>query len=187
MPITAALRYVRGPGNSRWHRPRSGYQHPNGRVCVNFWCGPYGSDGPGIDRLLYVDEVPAGEPVCGTCVGRALGAGQDEVPPPLPKLRFDPRWVTPPARCPGSRSRTLWVAIPGGHHNIGRCLACDLIVPIRVVGRGYNAWGGGPTNHTPGPGLIEPCPFHAWNRVDVRDGVVGCACGWPPVPDEAVA
>jgi hypothetical protein len=148
-------------------------------VSINYWCGPGTSDGPGIDRLLYVDELPPSEPACGTCVGRALGAGQDEVPPDLPPLRFDPRWLKPPATCPGSRSRTLWEPLPNAHWNVGRCLVCGDIVGVRVVGTGYNAWGAGPINHPPGRALAGPCPFDAWNRLSLRNGQVACACGWP--------
>lgn len=179
LPINSARRYVRGAGNSRWHRVRSGAQYPTGRVVLNYWCGPGAHDGPDLDRLLYADELPPLEPACGTCVGRALGAGQDAVPADLPPLRFDPRWLQPPAKCPGSRSRTLWAPIPNGGHNVGRCLVCADVLAVRVVGRGYDAYGAGPVFHPPGRGLVGPCPFDAWNRLTVKGDRVGCACGWP--------
>ena len=179
MPLTRARRYVRGPGNSRWHRVRSGYQWSTGRVTLNYWCGPFAQDAPGRNSLQYRDRLPAGEPACGTCVGRALGAKQDEQPADLPPLVFSPLWVKPPAICPGSRSRTLWTEIEEAHGSVGRCLACGDLVSIRTIGRGYNAWGAGPVYHAPGRGLIDPCPFHAWNRLIERVGGAGCACGWP--------
>jgi len=177
MPLTRARRYLRGPGNSRWHRVRSGRQWPDGRVSLDYWCGPFATDGPGVDKMLYRDAVPSDDPVCGTCVGRALGAGQDEAPTDLPNLVFSPRWQEPPRYCPGSRSRTLWTPVSG--HNVGRCLACDDLVAIRAIGRGYNAWGGGPVIHVPGANLVDPCPFHAWRRIVARDGRPVCGCGWP--------
>jgi hypothetical protein len=182
MPLLAAPRYVRGPSNSRWHRNRSGMQWPTGRITIHFWCGPSGHTSPQRDVLHFVDNIPAGEPACGTCVGRALGAGQDEVPADLPPLRFDPRWLAPPRFCPGSRSRELWQPVGSAAHSVGQCLVCGELVAIRAIGRGYNAWGAGPVHHTPGGGLVEPCPFHAWQRIVARDGRAVCDCGWPPEP-----
>jgi hypothetical protein len=179
LPINAARRYVRGPRNSRWHRPRSGSMYPAGYVCLDLWCGQGMRDSPELDQLLYVDELPPDQPACGTCVGRALGAGQDDVPADLPPLRFDPRWITPPSNCPGSRSRTMWEPLPNAHWNVGRCLVCGDVVSVRAVGRGYDAWGAGPVYHAPGAGLVGPCPFHAWNRLVAKDGQVVCGCGWP--------
>lgn len=181
-PLTEAPRYVRGQGNSRWHRVRSAIDNParHGRdawTTYIFWCGPFGSTDAKTGPLWLVDDVPPGQPVCGTCVGRALGAGQDDIPAGLPPLLFSPRYQKPPAVCPGSRSRTLWTELPG--HRCGQCLACGDIVPIRVVGRGYSAWGAGPVNHPPGAGLVEGCPFHAWHRLVERDGRAVCDCGWP--------
>jgi hypothetical protein len=175
MPLTAARRYARGKANSRWHRPRSGVQWPDGRISLHYWCGQTVSDAPGRDSLWNVDEISDGAPACGTCVGRALGAKQDEIPVGLPPLRFDPRWITPPRTCPGSRSHTLWVEFG----RVGRCLVCQEFVGIRAIGRGYNAWGAGPVFHEPGPGLVEPCPFHAWNRMKRYGDIASCACGWP--------
>lgn len=178
-PLTSAARYLRGPGNSRWHRIRCGVRYPTGSTNYTFWCGPGASESDNAGPLWLVDDLPADEPACGTCVGRALGAGQDKAPADLPPLRFDPRWQAPPRFCPGSRSRTLWEPVEGAHGSVGRCLACDQIVAVRVVGRGYNAWGAGPIFHAPGGRLIEPCPFHAWMRVVEDDGRARCACGWP--------
>lgn len=174
-PLYSAPRYVRGRGNSRWHRPRSAAVWPDGRTIYAFWCGPSGTDGGKYGTIQLVDELPAAEPVCGTCVGRALGSGQEEIPAGLPNLRFDPRWLIEPRLCPGSRSRTLWTPVD----RVGRCLACGDLVPVRVVGRGYSAWGAGPVNHPPGKGMVDPCPFHAWQRLVERVGRAVCSCGWP--------
>lgn len=182
-PLNEAPRYARGRGNSRWHRVRCAVTYPPsyGRdtdwTVYTYWCGPGASSNDKTGPLWHVDDLPPGEPVCGTCVGRALGAGQDDVPAGLPPLVFSPRWRTPPTKCPGSRSRTLWTELPG--RRCGQCLVCGDITPIRVVGHGYNAWGAGPTNHAPGSALVDPCPFHAWSQLGQRDGRAVCGCGWP--------
>src|SRR5688572_15714984 len=121
-PIHTAPRYARGPGNSRWHRPRSATRWPDQRTTYTYWCGTHGTDGGKHGPLQLADNTPDGEPVCGTCEGRAVGARQDPTPNGMPPLRFDPRWQTPPTRCPGSRSRTLWTPAPGGR--CGHCLVC---------------------------------------------------------------
>lgn len=184
-PLAEAPRYVRGRGNSRWHRVRSAVVYPprhgaaEERTSYAYWCGQHVSNGGNGGKggpLWLVDDVPPSEPVCGTCVGRALGAGQDETPAGLPPLLFSPRWRTPPSVCPGSRSRTLWIEVS---RNCGQCLVCGDITPIRVIGSGYNAWGAGPTNHAPGDALVEPCPFHAWSQLVERGGAAVCGCGWP--------
>jgi hypothetical protein len=182
VPLTEAPRYVRGRGNSRWHRVRSATVYPprdvgGGWTAYTYWCGQHVTDGGKSGPLWLVDDVPEHEPVCGTCVGRALGAGQDAVPAGLPPLLFSPRWQAPPIVCPGSRSRTLWTELPG--HRCGQCMACGDITPIRVIGHGYNAWGAGPVNHPPGDGLVEPCPFHAWSTLHEHAGRAVCSCGWP--------
>lgn len=177
-PLTEAPRYARTRGQSRWHRIRSGMQWEGGSRSYNLWCGTSVSDrnvkaGP----PLLVDDLPAGDEVCGTCAGRALGAGQDETPPGLPPLRFDPRWINPPSVCPGSGDSGLWVSVPDSW-NVVRCLVCGLLVSGRASGGAYNPrWGA--VKHAPGGGLVQPCPFHAWNYLRRRDGEqVGCGCGW---------
>ena len=183
LPLTEARRYARGRGNSRWHRLRSGVLYgadhqfawcPDGRVVVHYWCGSSAHDGPGKGALWYVDDLPTSEPACGTCVGRALGAKQDETPPPLPPLLFSPRWQRPPVKCPGSGSRTLWAG--DERARVGSCLACGETVPIRA--KPFPSWGAGPEAHLPGVGLVDPCPFHAWLRLTAVDGGAACACGW---------
>lgn len=177
VPLTEGPRYVRTSGMSRWHRPRSGYTFPNGRTAFSLWCGQGASRGAEGEGLLAVETPAAAEKVCATCEGRALGAGQEEAPPGLPPLRFDPRWLTPPATCPGSGDDGLYVPVQEGNWRVGRCLACGLIVALRAHGGPYNG-GYGPTRHAIGPDLVEPCPWHAWNRLVRVDDRAACACGW---------
>lgn len=171
-PVYEAARYVRGPRNGRWHRPRYGIARPD-RTTLSFWCG---AGYIRLDVALMADSVPEADPVCGTCEGRALGAGQDDTPAGMPRLAFEPRWLVPPATCPGSGPKAgLFEDLNG---RVGRCLACQELTPLRAA-HGWNYDGYGPTNHRPGPGLVPPCPFHAWNRIGLRaDGSVGCRCGW---------
>lgn len=170
-PLTEGPRYLRGRNWSRWHRPRSGYHMDHlDHVTWNLWCG----QGFGSTEVLAADEVPDGEDVCGTCVGRALGAKQDELPPGLPMLRFDPRWMTPPALCPGSMRPAMVIAV----ERVGRCRACSALLPVRAGGSRYNPTYG-VIRHAPGPDLVPPCPWHAWRHIGPRgDDGAGCICGW---------
>lgn len=165
-------RFVRTRGMSRWHRPRSGTLSPADHVFYGCWCG-YGVGGSErAGAFLTADEPPAGELVCGTCEGRAAGAGQDDSPTGRPLL-FTPRDVTPPKTCPASRS-SLFEEMPGGR--VGRCLACGDMQPLRAMGGPYN-----PryaiVQHPTGQALVEPCPFHRWRRLAALDGRVVCGCG----------
>ncbi|MFE4697250.1 hypothetical protein ACFRIC_09170 [Streptomyces sp. NPDC056738] len=136
------------------------------------WCG-YGIGGSErAGAFLAADEPPAGEPVCGTCEGRAAGAGQDGSPTGR-LLLFSPRDVAPPKNCPASRS-SMYQELPGGR--VGRCLACGDMQPLRAMGGPYN-----PryaiVQHPTGQALVDPCPFHRWRQLTARDGRVLCACG----------
>ncbi|MGI5245076.1 hypothetical protein [Dactylosporangium sp. CA-139066] len=181
--LTTAPRYVRGRGNSRWHRVRSAIDNPasHGRgpwTTYNYWCGPFAQTSDDRGPLWLVDDLPPGEPVCGTCVGRALGAGQDDVPAGLPPLVFSPRWQAPPSTCPGSNRQNL-VEPLDARLRVGRCLACGAHDSIRALGRGYSSYGWGLVKHAPGTDLIQPCPFHGWHRIVGKDGRAACDCGWP--------
>ncbi|MFJ8023334.1 hypothetical protein [Streptomyces sp. NPDC096311] len=170
--LTDGPRFVRTRGMSRWHRPRSGTRYPKGRVVYGCWCG-YGVGGSErAGAFLAADEPPAGEPVCGTCEGRAAGAGQNESPTGR-LLLFSPRDIDPPKNCPASRS-SLYEELPGGR--VGRCLACGDMQPLRAMGGPYN-----PryaiVQHLTGQALVAPCPFHRWRELTTRDGRVVCACG----------
>ena len=173
-PLVTAARYMRSRGMSRWHRPRSGIRHGrDGHLSWLLWCGQSIHGGRG--QPVTADEVPVdGGPVCGTCEGRAAGAGQDSWPVPGPRLLFTPRRLTRPARCPGMRSENL-------HEQAGmvlRCLACGELVPGRLRGRPYDRWYG-PADHPPGDGLVPGCPFHAWSALIVHKGTVMCGCQAP--------
>ena len=171
--LATGPRFVRTRGMSRWHRPRSGVRFPErDRVVFGCWCG-YGVGGSErAGAFLAADEPPAGEPVCGTCEGRAAGAGQDDSPTGR-LLLFTPRHIDPPTTCPASRS-SLFEELPGGR--VGRCLACGDMQPLRAMGGPYN-----PryaiVQHPPGQALVEPCPFHRWRQLTARNGRVVCDCG----------
>jgi hypothetical protein len=83
--LTRGPRLVKSPLMTRWHRPRSGWWHHVSGYQLSLWCRPdpiYMGGGcytkhPRMNRRrgTPVDEVPAGELLCGTCEGRAVGAG----------------------------------------------------------------------------------------------------------------
>lgn len=175
-PLTSGPRYVRGSGNSRWHRIRWAYRQPD-RIVYSFWCGPSLSDKHTSGPVVTRDDVDAGELVCGTCVGRALGAGQDDSPSDLPELVFSPRWLKPPRWCPGSRSEDLIGEPPAPAHGwVGMCLACGDLVAVRAMGGPWNPRYG-LQQHPAGPGLLPGCPWHGWQYIGRRSGGAGCRCG----------
>lgn len=172
--LAVAPRYMRSTyqryGNlGRWHRPRSGIHIGlTGRTVYHTWCGQ--SMFP--DRTLTAEQLGEGDKVCGTCEGRAIGAGQDDWPVPGgPALLFEPRRLTPPKRCPGSRNGRLYRE---EGRSVVRCLACGELV------RGwYRSYTYGPVNHEPGRGLVAGCPFHAWDHLVIHDGRPVCSCRVP--------
>lgn len=165
-------RFVRTGGMSRWHRVRSGYRETNrDRVVYQLWCNGYVSG-----DFLARDEPLPGEPVCGPCDGRAVGAGQESDGPPGRELTFTPRYSQPPRHCPASRS-SLFTPFPGDR--VGQCLACRDLQPLRSMGGPYNGRFG-IVQHDPGQGLVTGCPFHAWQYLGARDGQLICSpCGTP--------
>ena len=165
--LLTAPRYIRTGGMGRWHRPRSGVRHGLlGHVTYRLWCG-YGINGD----CLAASEPPAGEPACGTCEGRAVGAGQDDWPGGK-ALLFEPQRLTRPRNCPGSRSERLFL---WNGRSAGRCLVCGDHAAVRAMGGAYNSRLG-LTTHEPGPDLVPGCPFHAWRSLVVTGGRVACAC-----------
>ncbi|MGK5533332.1 hypothetical protein [Streptomyces sp. URMC 129] len=164
--------FVRTRGMSRWHRPRSGVRYPDGRTSYTVWCGQFVGGSTRAGRFLGAD-TPGGLPVCATCDGRAVGAGQVGGGPPGRALLFSPRHLAPPRICPGSRT-ALFAELPGGC--VGQCLACGDAHPLRAMGGPY-APRTAITRHPPGAGLVGPCPFHAWRQVTARDGRAVCGCG----------
>lgn len=167
-------RFVRTRGMSRWHRPRSGVRYPEGRTVYDLWCGYAVGGSEKAGAYTSADEPSPGEQVCATCEGRAAGAGQEQASPTGRQLVFSPRHLDPPKHCPGSRSSVLFTELPGGR--AGECLACKDVHPIRAMGSPYDPRTA-LTQHPPGPGLVQPCPFHRWRTVTARDGRAVCDCG----------
>jgi hypothetical protein len=163
---------MRTTGMSRWHRPRCGVWSA-GYSRYTVWCGQLVGGLARAGAFLGVDDIPDGLPVCGTCDGRAVGAGQETEGPADRDLLFSPRWLTPPRHCPGSRSYTLYTPMSG---RVGRCLACGDLQPLRAMGGPYNG-GYGIVQHPPGPALVGPCPFHGWRFPTADHGRVVCVCG----------
>ncbi|MER7815616.1 hypothetical protein [Streptomyces sp. NPDC096153] len=179
--LTEGPRFIRTRGMSRWHRPRNGVAYANGRTVYGAWCG-YGIGGSErAGEYASSDTLPPGEPVCATCDGRAVGAGQDTGPDGR-RLLYTPRTLRPPKSCPGSRKR-LFEELPGGR--AGRCLVCSDVHPLRAMGGPYDSRYA-IVQHPPGAGLIGTCPFHAWRYPTAVDGRVACSCGRPmPDPNSA--
>lgn len=100
--VTRALpfcRSLRGRPGSYVHRPRSARIYSSGRIGITYWCGNSCADG------RFIAEPDPAEVVCGTCEGRAVGAGQ------IPgdtlagrALRFSPQ-INRDVRCEWKRGR----------------------------------------------------------------------------------
>lgn len=175
--LTEAPNFMRSHASTRWHRVRAGVsmQRPWGLTVVyRYWCG----QATFADRSLGVETLPDQELLCGTCEGRAIGAGQISRPG-LDGLVFSPMWIDPPAICPGSKNLQL-VARLDNEWREGRCLVCGHVDKLRYAGGPYN----GRTNilrHPPGDDLVAPCEFHAWRmlvaaRFPNGDVAVVCRC-----------
>lgn len=88
-PIIRSLPFFFSPMMSRVHRVRAARARFDGKgiesICVHLWCGqnnfiystPKASE-KYRKRNRLVEFPPQGEAVCGTCEGRAIGAGQLE-------------------------------------------------------------------------------------------------------------
>lgn len=166
--VTSGPAYIRTRTMTRWHRIRWSYlrlNHDGGITQVwSFWCGQttFSRRNP-----LTADEPVAGEPRCGTCEGRAIGAN-----PERPEWLFTPWTLERPDLCPGSRTR---FADPRPGTRVTECFTCGSIEPVRACGGPWT-----PTwqlaAHPPGPGLVEPCDFHGWRGLmRVREQTV-CRC-----------
>ncbi|HMM95370.1 hypothetical protein [Phycicoccus sp.] len=193
--LTTGPRYVRSRQATRWHRLRAAARHDaliddDGKVlrheyvAWHHWCGTTTFS----SRGLGVDDLPQKEPICGTCEGRAIGAGhgselvtvEDGV-----KLLFTPH-IDPPKVCPGSGkiNQHLWVEIPGSR-SVGLCVPCGQTVPTRAGGG--SPWYGsnwyGPQVHEPGDDLVDPCMAHGWTSLVLVRGTYGmgvtCRCRLP--------
>lgn len=174
--LTAAPMFGRNRKMSRWHIPRTGTVYANGRIVYGVWCS---ASYLTVGKSLMVDEIPSDDttPICGTCVGRAVGAGHS-----LPivsvehegGLVFEPRYIRTPRVCPGSKL-TAW------HHvndRIGRCFVCGEYETISGGSRGYGWIAPHLRMHAPADGLVKPCPFHAWDRITAEGR---CSCGHEPI------
>ena len=174
----------------RWHRIRSGVlrlSEWDGELFESYtlWCGQHaGTKRSKAGTPIFTDDVPVGEPSCGTCEGRAIGAD-----PERPDWLFQPERLAAPARCPGSS--TVLVVEDQGHWRHATCLVCGDIVRMRGRGGPYaSRWDA--ENHPPGPGLIAGCPFHAWReltlaRTEDGDPVAACRCQTIPINTERTA
>lgn len=167
-------RWLRGA--TRWHRVRSGVQYPHfDHPSYQAWCGQALTGG---GRPAVVDVPTDGMPLCGTCEGRAAGAGHTS-PVTLPDdvdLLFRPNRLTPPRWCPGGgpygAARHLGEKVG---HRVIRCGACgELVAEINAYG--WNARDGVPRRHEPGPGLVPGCPLHAWRHLVRTVEGVACEC-----------
>lgn len=183
--ITEGPAYARGPRSTRWHRIRSGQRvlHERWstgeayiRESYSTWCGQSmfeRPDGKYGGSILFADGPPDGEPACGTCEGRAIGADQDR-----PEWLFSPMRLEAPPKCPGSQ--TLFVVEDQGRYNRATCLVCRDVVKMGARGGPYaSRWDA--RVHPPGPGLIPGCPWHAWRELTKavdEDGntVAACRC-----------
>lgn len=80
-PISKALPVYYSLRGTRAHRVRYGHLYPpkrgnwprGSRLVFTLWCGQHGTIGNPWGRLVPVP--PAVLPMCGTCEGRAVGAG----------------------------------------------------------------------------------------------------------------
>lgn len=90
LPLLRSRPLIRTAQMGRWHRPRSGWVHrfSRGGFYANYdlWChyriSAYanGATRPnGHNPVRFADTVPSAELLCGTCEGRAVGAGQEPV------------------------------------------------------------------------------------------------------------
>jgi len=149
---------------ARWHRVRSGVtsRRYNGTEYTLWllWCGPHRD----AANVVGSDVLPTGDPLCGTCEGRYSGHARDG------GLVFDPDELKTPKTCPYT---TLYVPVTDGF-NVGRCLACNRIAPLRAAGGPYN-----PreiiTRHPPLQ-LVPGCAFHGWRQLVRHDDTAMCRC-----------
>lgn len=186
--IESGPAYARGQRSTRWHRIRSGQrflreQWQTGEVYVHeaysTWCGQSMFERPNgkYGVLLFQEEVPTGEPACGTCEGRAIGAD-----PSRPEWLFSPSRLSPPRWCPASRSERLVVELPSrpGMRCPARCLVCGVEARMSAGGSWWSGtWG--IKQHEPGPDLIPGCPWHAWRELTLAttengERVAVCRC-----------
>jgi hypothetical protein len=143
--------------------------YEDGRVCFTYWCGQHGFG----SRVVERSDPPQDEPVCGSCEGRAIGAGQIAGNSEY-DTKFTPRYSTPPKQCPGGGSRSeLWEQIAP---RVGKCLVCGTFEPIRYTGGPYRG-DVGLAKHAPASDIMAVrCDFHGWSYLAKRNGAAVCRC-----------
>lgn len=151
----------------RWHRVRAGelFTDINGaqRTYWHAWCGPHHN----AAHVVAIDELPTGQPLCGTCDGRAKGhIGENG-------LIYSPDLLKPPKLCP---SKQLYVQ---AGYNVGRCLACGQLAALRWTG-GYT--GREVITSHPPLNLVAGCPYHGWRSLTPDGDTAVCACRSEPWP-----
>ena len=175
-------RLVRTRGMGRWHRPRCGVLYPaersvtgRERTRLTLWCG----QGVDLADCLTRADLPDGELLCGTCEGRAVGAGYLPVvgEPGAPLVHRPVSSRPPPVNCPSGRiSRYTLERFPYGRDF--PCPACADPVRLRLAG-GWSNPHVAIAAHPPGPGLIPPCPHHRWDQLVLIYDHAGCRCTAP--------
>lgn len=144
----------------------------------HMWCGQTIRGRVAVGRDL---APPEPEEVCGTCDGRARGAGQ------IPQVgdvdvAFTPRWLGVPRVCPGASLAGLYVPL-NRQHSAGRCLVCGHVGRVRGGYRGGYGWSPPRmSEHAPDlDGLVPRCDLHGWQhirRLGDTQAVV-CECCFP--------
>jgi hypothetical protein len=173
VPLTEALRWMRGPGNARWHRVRWGVRHGD-HVSWSYWCNPASSFKLGGPYQL--DELADGEPTCARCVELAERHDQDGIPLDVDRYRQWADLARRPAVCPGSRRAELCRPFDETLR-VGVCLACGVTEQVRPYS-GYTRSSYGLARHAPNLELLDPCPWHEWRDVVAVGEAAGCRCGW---------
>lgn len=178
-PLRFGPRYVRG--ETRWHHPRSGRLYGD-RPCMTLWCGQTVTD-LRVRPIASTEDELDGVDVCGTCDGRARGAGQLPQRDGEPPLVFSPQLSKPPKVCPSRKDAKLWAYLAENRdRRVALCRACGAVEAVRAAGGPYNSHAV-IAAHAPYE-LVPPCPTHGWHRlVPSPDGQTAvCACAPPPPP-----
>jgi len=183
--VTKMAPFVATKAMTRSHRPRHAriyvYENPKvrdrwhqTRLSVDLWCGQ-------IARNPTLHSVPMdGLPLCGTCEGRAVGAGYPTTEELINgdadltryPLLFSPRQdFAPPGRCPNLDCDD----VPGTGSYC--CVVCGHLGRW-AQGNGY-CTANHMAHHKPADGMCPPCPNHAWNELKwhPRSRWLACKCG----------
>lgn len=156
------------PGVTRVHRVRTVLERVGGRGLVTYlWCGQSRYDPP---TAIVTPE----DTICGTCEGRAIGAGQPSTlelltrPHAVAPMLFSPRVASPGKNCPGAGTAL-------GDPDQRLCFVCGASVKFRGMG---GVWRSRYCleSHAPGAGLIESCIWHGWTSLVLVGEQVVCAC-----------